>query len=67
MTKFHQNAALAAVLLAAAAPASHAVEANLGHLAPTGDPRHEVMTAFADTVEEGTDGAVTIVSGLDPG
>lgn len=59
MTKI-QNAAFAAILLASAAPAAAAVEAKLGHLAPTGDPRHEVMTTFAEAVEEGTDGAVTI-------
>lgn len=49
----------AAVYLAVAAPGL-AQEAKLGHLAPTGDPRHEVMLAFAEDVRDGTDGAVTI-------
>ena len=59
MTKF-QTAAFAALAFVAAAPGALAVEAKLGHLAPTGDPRHEVMTAFAEAVEEGTDGEVTV-------
>ncbi|MCB2054673.1 MAG: TRAP transporter substrate-binding protein [Geminicoccaceae bacterium] len=37
-----------------------AVEAKLGHLAPTGDPRHEVMLGFAQAIEEGTGGEVTV-------
>lgn len=37
-----------------------AADAKLGHLAPTGDPRHQVMLDFAETVAAGTDGAVTI-------
>ena len=37
-----------------------APSAKLGHLAPTDDPRHEVLTAFAETVAEATGGAVTI-------
>ena len=38
-------------LLTAAAPAARSEEARLGHLAPVGDPRHEVMTTFAEAVE----------------
>ena len=53
-------AGFAALLFMAAVPAAQAQEAKLGHLAPVGDPRHEVMTTFAEAVEEGTDGAVTI-------
>ncbi|MEX2518845.1 MAG: TRAP transporter substrate-binding protein [Paracoccaceae bacterium] len=49
----------AAALLLTAAPAL-AQQAKLGHLAPTGDPRHKVMMAFAENVATGTDGAVTI-------
>lgn len=37
-----------------------AQSAKLGHLAPTDDPRHEVLTAFAETVAAATGDAVTI-------
>ncbi len=39
---------------------SMAQSVKLGHLAPTDDPRHEVLSTFADNVAEATDGAVTI-------
>lgn len=42
------------------APSLKAQEAKLGHLAPTGDPRHEVLTRFGEAIEERTDGAVTV-------
>lgn len=47
-------------LFAGAIADAAAVEAKLGHLAPTDDPRHEVLTNFAEQVEAGTDGAVTV-------
>ena len=37
-----------------------AQNAKLGHLAPTDDPRHEVLEAFATTVAERTNGEVQI-------
>ncbi len=55
---FGVAAVTAAGLGFAALGAAHA--ANLGHLAPTGDPRHEVLVRFAERVAEGTDGAVTM-------
>jgi TRAP-type transport system periplasmic protein len=51
--------ALGGIAMMAAANAL-AVEAKLGHLAPTDDPRHEVLQAFADQIEEGTNGEVTV-------
>jgi tripartite ATP-independent transporter DctP family solute receptor len=51
---------LAAVLVILAGPRLEAATAKLGHLAPTNDPRHEVMQAFAAKVAEGTGGAVQI-------
>lgn len=53
---------LAAAAFAAAfgSTAALAVEAKLGHLAPTGDPRHQVMLNFAENIEEGTGGEVTV-------
>lgn len=57
----HSTAFVAAAMaLALGSPAALAVEAKLGHLAPTGDPRHEVMLNFAKNVEEGTGGEVTV-------
>jgi TRAP-type transport system periplasmic protein len=52
--------ALAASLLLPVTGAD-AREAKLGHLAPTGDPRHEALTLFADIVEEQTEGEITVV------
>lgn len=46
--------------LAGSTQLAAAAEAKLGHLAPTNDPRHEVMMEFAKAVEEGTGGEVTI-------
>ncbi len=40
--------------------AARAVNAKLGHLAPTADPRHEVLTKFSDTIKARTNGAVTV-------
>ena len=54
------TAVLSAAALAASAGLATAADAKLGHLAPTNDPRHEVMQAFAQAVEEGTGGEVTI-------
>ena len=49
----------AAAIILTATPAL-AQQAKLGHLAPTNDPRHEVMAQFAEAIENGTDGAVTV-------
>ena len=54
------TAVLSAAALAASAGLATAADAKLGHLAPTNDPRHEVMQAFAQAVEEGTGGEVTM-------
>jgi tripartite ATP-independent transporter DctP family solute receptor len=43
----------------AAGPAG-ARDVKLGHLAPTADPRHEVLTKFAETIKTGTNGAITV-------
>ncbi|WP_119165632.1 TRAP transporter substrate-binding protein [Algihabitans albus] len=51
---------LSVTALSAASLPAQAQEAKLGHLAPTGDPRHEVLTTFAEAVETGTGGAVAI-------
>ncbi len=51
---------LSAAVLAGAMQGAVAADAKLGHLAPTNDPRHEVMVEFAKAVEEGTGGEVTI-------
>lgn len=37
-----------------------AQEVKLGHLAPTADPRHEVLSTFAEAIEERTGGEITI-------
>lgn len=58
--KFATGLTAAAALTVLAASPLSADEAKLGHLAPTNDPRHEVLTAFAEAVAEGTDGEVTI-------
>ncbi|HSP25036.1 MAG TPA: C4-dicarboxylate ABC transporter substrate-binding protein, partial [Saliniramus sp.] len=59
MNKMVSAAALAAVMALAASP-SLALEAKLGHLAPTDDPRHEELELFAERVAEGTGGAITV-------
>lgn len=35
-------------------------EIKLGHLAPTSDPRHEVMVKFGETIKEKTNGALSV-------
>ncbi len=37
-----------------------AVDAKLGHLAPTADPRHQVLTKFGETIKAKTNGAVAV-------
>ena len=37
-----------------------AIEAKLGHLGPTADPRHEVLTEMGQAIEERTGGEVTV-------
>lgn len=54
------SALVGAVALAVTAQGAMAANAKLGHLAPTGDPRHAVLTEFADTVAEVTGGEVTV-------
>jgi TRAP-type transport system periplasmic protein len=58
MNKMVSAAALAAVMLAASP--TLALEAKLGHLAPTDDPRHEALELFAERVAERTNGDITI-------
>jgi len=50
---------MAAGLALGAAPVE-AREAKLGHLAPTADPRHEVLTRFGEAIEERTGGEITV-------
>jgi TRAP-type transport system periplasmic protein len=52
--------AVVALVAAAAVGGAAAQEAKLGHLAPTDDPRHEVLLNFAERVEERTGGEVRI-------
>jgi tripartite ATP-independent transporter DctP family solute receptor len=35
-------------------------EVKLGHLAPTADPRHGVLTGFAEAIADRTDGEITV-------
>ena len=39
---------------------AEAREISLAHLAPIADPRHETLVDFADMVEEGTNGEITV-------
>ncbi|MEM8663679.1 MAG: TRAP transporter substrate-binding protein [Pseudomonadota bacterium] len=64
MVRTWQACALVAGLLAAGGVANPgdamAAEAKLGHLAPTGDPRHQVLTDFAAAIAEGTGDEITV-------
>lgn len=59
MNRVMVAAALAATMAWPGASAL-ALEAKLGHLAPTEDPRHEALQLFADRVAERTNGAITV-------
>jgi TRAP-type transport system periplasmic protein len=59
MNRTMAAAALAAMMALPGASAL-ALEAKLGHLAPTEDPRHEALQLFADRVAERTNGEITV-------
>lgn len=52
--------AVTAAGLTLGATSIEAQEAKLGHLAPTDDPRHEVLTGFGEAIEERTGGELAV-------